>query len=124
VISLFAATALSLAAVGLYGTVSYVVSLRRREVGLRLALGATGSGIVRKFLMQGLRVVSLACVGGFALSLVSGRLLAGMLYGISPYDPPTLSGVILLVLVVATLAALVPAMRAAFVEPMEVLREQ
>ena len=120
---LFALTALSLTCVGLYGTLSYVVSLRRREVGLRLALGALRSAIIRQFLVQGLRVAGLACVCGLALSVAFTRLLAGMLFGVSPSDPFVLSGVVGIVLAVAALAALVPATRAAMVEPMQVLRE-
>lgn len=120
----FAMTALALACVGLYGTLSYIVSLRRREVGLRLALGARRRHIIEQFLKQGLRVVCLACVCGLALSFAFTRLLAGMLYGVSPSDPLTLSTVVGLVLAVAALAALVPATRAALVEPMQVLREE
>ena len=121
---LFALTALSLACVGLYGTLSYVVSLRRREVGLRLALGAARSDIIRQFLVQGLRVAGLACICGLVLSIAFTRALSGMLYGVSPSDPLTLSSVIAIVLVVAALAALVPATRAALVEPMRTLREE
>jgi putative ABC transport system permease protein len=119
----FAATALSLACVGLYGMLSYVVSLRRKEIGLRLALGAARPGIVSHFLVQAMRVVLLACAGGLALSFAFAQLLAGMLYGVSASDPLTLSTVVAIVLAVATLAALVPATRAARLEPMQVLRE-
>jgi putative ABC transport system permease protein len=122
-LGLFAVTALALASVGLYGTLSYIVSLRRREIGLRLALGALRGEIVRQFLMQALRVVGGACVLGLLMSLGFTRLLTGMLYGVSPADPVVLALVIGLVLVVSTLAALVPATRAAVVEPMHVLRE-
>jgi predicted permease len=121
---LFAAAALSLACIGLYGTLSYVVGLRRREVGLRLALGAVRRQIVATFVAQGLRVVAIAAVSGVALSLASGRLLSGMLFGVSPSDPATLAAVVSLVLVVAAVAVLVPALRAARVEPMQVLREE
>ena len=121
---LFALTALSLASVGLYGTLSYVVSLRRREIGLRLALGAARSDIIRQFLVQGLRVAGLACICGLVLSIAFTRALSGMLYGVSPSDPLTLSSVIAIVLAVAALAALVPATRAALVEPMRTLREE
>jgi putative ABC transport system permease protein len=123
-LALFAVTALSLACVGLYGTLSYVVSLRRREVGLRLALGAVRCDIVRQFLAQGLRVAGLACVCGLALSIAFARVLSGMLYGVSPSDPITLSGVVAIVLAVVALAALIPATRAALVEPMQVLRQE
>jgi predicted permease len=121
---LFAMTALSLACVGLYGTLSYVVNVRRREVGLRLALGARRSDIIWHFLVQGLRVAGLACFCGLALSLAFTRLLSNMLYGVSASDPATLSSVIAIVLVVAGLAALVPATRAALVEPVRALREE
>jgi putative ABC transport system permease protein len=120
---LFAVAALSLACVGLYGTLSYMVSLRRREVGLRLALGAARGGIVRQFLLQALRVVGVACVCGLALSVAFTRVLSGMLYGVSPLDPVVLAGVVAVVLVIASLAALIPATRAALVEPMQVLRD-
>ncbi len=123
-LALFAGTALALACLGVYGTLSYVVSLRRREVGLRVALGARNRNIVAQFVAKALRVVTIACVAGLALSFVSARLLSGMLFGVSPSDPLTLAGVIGLVTVVAVLAALVPAMRAARVDPMQVLREE
>jgi putative ABC transport system permease protein len=120
----FAFTALSLACIGLYGTMSYVVSLRRREVGLRLALGALRRDIVRHFVLKGLRVIAPACAAGLALAGGSGRLLTGMLYGVSPYDPVTLSAVVVIVVFVATLASLLPAARAALVQPVRVLRDE
>jgi predicted permease len=122
-LSLFALTAVSLACIGLYGTLSYLVTLRRREVGLRIALGAQRRQIVRRFLLQGLRVCAIGCACGLALAAASGRLLAGMLYGISPLDARTLSGVVALLLIVGACAALVPSVRAARTDPMEVLRE-
>lgn len=123
VLILFALIALTLACVGLYGTLSYVVTLRRREIALRLALGASRQEIVRQFLMRGLRVAGVACLCGIAVSLAFGRVLSGMLYGVAPSDSLTLSGVVGFVLIVAAVAALVPATRAAFVPPMTALRE-
>jgi ABC-type antimicrobial peptide transport system permease subunit len=121
---LFAVTALSLACVGLYGTLSYVVSLRRREIGLRLALGAVRGDIIRQFLMQGLRVAGFACVCGLVLSIAFTRLLSSMLYGVSASDPMTLSIVTAIVLAVAAIASLVPAIRGAGLDPMRVLRDE
>jgi putative ABC transport system permease protein len=123
-LTLFALTALSLAALGIYGTLSYVVDLRRREVGLRLALGARRGGILRQFAGEGLRVAAVGCACGLALALLLTRAISGMLFGISATDPATLSAVVILVLVVATLAALIPATRAALMQPMRTLREE
>jgi putative ABC transport system permease protein len=119
----FSISALSLASVGLYGTLSYAVGLRRREVGLRMALGALRADIVRQFLGQGLRVVGLACAGGVGLALALRRVVAGLLYGVSATDTATLLAVVAMVAVVAALASLAPALRAARLDPMRVLRE-
>jgi putative ABC transport system permease protein len=120
----FAGTALALACLGIYATLGYVVSLRRREVGLRLALGAERRDIVSGILWQGLRVVGPACALGLALALLCARLLSGMLYGVSPSDPSALGGAIGVVFAVSLLAALAPALRAARVEPISVLRQE
>ena len=124
VIATFAAAALSLAAIGLYGTLSYVISLRRREIGLRFALGAARGTIAGQFLRVVIGVVGIGLVGGFALSMVATRWLAGMLYGVSPTDPWTIAGVGLTVLVMAGVAAAAPALRAAMLDPVQVLREE
>ena len=123
-LTFFAVTAVSLASVGLYGTLSYFASVRQREVGLRLALGAERGQIVRHFFLQGVGVSFLGCVAGMGMAAAFVRLLSGMLYGVSPSDVTTLSAVVLLVLAVAAGASLVPAIRAARVEPMQVLREE
>jgi len=123
-LTFFAVTAVSLVCIGLYGTLSYSVTARRREVGLRLALGALQGQIVKQFLLQGLLVTLLGCAAGWALAAAFARVLSGMLYGVSPSDVPTLFVVVLLMLLVAAAAALVPAMRAAHVDPMQVLREE
>jgi putative ABC transport system permease protein len=123
-LSSFAITAVLLACVGLYGVLSYLVTLRRREVGLRLALGAMRRRIVAGFLAQGLGVSFLGCAVGLGIAAALRRLLAGMLYGVSPSDAPTLSGVVLIVLTVAAVASIVPAIRAARVDPMQVLRDE
>jgi putative ABC transport system permease protein len=120
----FAATAVSLACVGLYGTLSFSVTVRQREVGLRLALGARRGQIVTQFLFQGMGACLLGCVAGCGLAAAFSRLLSGMLYGVSPTDVVTLSSVVFIMLLVAALASLVPAIRAARVEPMQVLRNE
>ncbi len=123
-LSLFAVTAVSLACIGLYGTLSYFVAIRRREIGLRLALGALRSQIVMRFLFQGLGVASIGCVAGLCLSAACARALSGMLYGVSAADGQTLASVVLLILFVAALAGLIPAIRAARLDPLNVLRDE
>ncbi len=123
-LTFFAVTAVSLACIGLYGTLSYSVTVRRREVGLRLALGALQGQIVKQFLLQGLTVTLLGCAAGWGLAAAFSRVLSGMLCGVSPSDAATLLTVVLLMLLVAASAALVPAIRAAHVDPMQVLREE
>lgn len=123
-LTFFAATAIVLACVGIYGTLSYLVNTRQREVGLRLALGAVRTQIVRQFLAQGLGVSLAGCIGGIALAAAFTRLLAGMLFGVSAWDAPTLASVVILVLAVSAIASLLPAVRAARLEPMQVLREE
>jgi predicted permease len=122
-LTLFAVTALALTCLGIYGTLSYIVSLRRREVGLRVALGAHSRNIVAQFLARALRAVGIACIAGLALALAFTRLLSGMLFGVSPSDPITLSAVIAVVVAAAALAAILPAARAARIDPMQALRE-
>ena len=111
-LALFAGAALALVCLGIYGTLSYVVSLRRREVGLRVALGALSGTIVAQFVTQALRVVGVACAVGLVLSIGFARALSGLLYGVSPFDPLTLAGVLVLVVGVAALAAFLPSLRA------------
>jgi putative ABC transport system permease protein len=120
----FAAAAILLACVGLYGTISYSVTVRRREVGLRLALGALRPQIVRQVLAQGLTVAAIGCVAGLLLAGAFTRLLSGMLYGVSATDPAALAGVVVMVLLVTAAASLIPAVRAARLDPMRVLREE
>jgi len=120
----FAVTAVSLACVGLYGTLSYLVSLRRREVALRLALGALRNQVAGQFLAVGLRTAVLGCVAGLVLAAAFARLLSGMLFGVSPTDTVTIAGVLAIVLAVSAAASLIPAVRAARVEPMQALREE
>jgi len=123
-LAFFAISAVSLACIGLYGTINYLGRMRQREVGLRLALGALRGQILLRFLSQGLCVALAGCVAGLALSVGAARLLAGMLYGVSLVDPATWVPVVGLILLVSTLASLFPAWRAARVEPVQVLRQE
>lgn len=123
-LTLFAATAASLAGIGLYGTLNYLGRLRQREVGVRLALGALRSQIITRFLLQGVRVAAIGCAVGLALGFALTRFLTGMLYGVGTLDPATYIGVAALVLCVASLASLAPALRAARIEPVQVLRDE
>ncbi len=120
----FAGSALLLACVGLYGTISYAVNVRKREVGLRLALGAMRGQIVQQFLSHGLLVTALGCAAGIAIALAFTRLLSGALFGVSVNDPLTLAGVVIAVLLVSVLASLLPSIRASRFEPLEVLRDE
>jgi hypothetical protein len=121
---MFGGAALALVCLGIYGTLSYIVSLRRREVGLRVALGAQQANIVKQFLVKAMRVVAVACAAGLVLAFAVGRSLSGMLFGVSPSDPATLAAVVSIVIAVAALAAFLPALRASRIDPMEALRDE
>lgn len=122
--ALFASIALLLAAVGLYGVMSYLVSQRTREIGLRMALGARGIDVWRLVVGQGLKVVALGVAVGLSAALTLARVMASLLFGITATDPLTFAGVALLMVIVAVLACFVPARRAANVDPMIALRAE
>jgi putative ABC transport system permease protein len=121
-LSTFAALAVALAAIGLYGLVSYAVSQRTHELGVRVALGAARSEIVRLVIGHGMRLALAGAVVGLAGAFAATRLLVGLVKGIKPNDPPTFLAVTLLLLAVALLAAYLPARRASRVDPMVALR--
>jgi putative ABC transport system permease protein len=123
-IAFFACAALSLACLGLYGTLSYLVSMRTREMALRLALGAMRAQVVRQVLKRGLAVAAIGCVTGLGLAAASARLLAGTLYGVTTTDTVTSTSVPAIILGVSLLASLIPAVRASRVEPIRALREE
>jgi hypothetical protein len=122
-LTFFAVTAVSLVCTGIYGTVSHAVRLRRREVALRLALGALRRSVIHELMMTSVWTVAIAIAGGLILALLFTHTLVTMLYGVTPADPVTLSAVIVVVALVAFSAALVPAARATFIQPMRALRE-
>ena len=121
-LAVFAATALLLAVVGLYGALSYVVTQRQREIGLRVALGAAQADVRTMVIMQGLRPVGSGVVTGVVLSLLGGQLMSRMLYGVTATDATTYGVTLGTVLLSATLACLLPARRATRVEPAVALR--
>ena len=119
---LFALTALLLAALGIYGTISYLVSERTHEIGIRLALGATRGTILQMILRQGLALAVAGAALGLVGALIVSHLMAGLLYGVSPTDPLTFIGVTLVLTVAALAASYIPAMRAMRVDPLVALR--
>jgi putative ABC transport system permease protein len=118
----FGALALLLAAVGLYGVIAYSVSRRTREVGLRMALGASGGDVVRMILFSGMRLALLGIAIGALASIWIARVLEAYLYGVSSIDPASYLAAALALLAVAAAANLVPALRASRVSPMTALR--
>jgi predicted permease len=122
-LGVFAAAALVLASIGIYSVLSYIVRGRRREIGIRAALGAGTADVIRLVIAEGLAPTSLGIAIGIAGALAAGRLMQTVVYGVSPWDPVTISGVSLVLLAVALLASAVPAWRAARVDPLIVLRD-
>jgi putative ABC transport system permease protein len=118
----FALTALLLATLGIYGVISYLVSERTHEIGIRLALGAQRSNILGIILHQGLTLALAGAVAGLICALIVSHLMASLLYGVKPTDPLTFAAVAFLFLVVALLACYLPARRAMNVDPMVALR--
>jgi putative ABC transport system permease protein len=121
-IGVFAVVALVMAVGGIYGITSYSVSRRTQEIGIRLAFGARAGDIARHVLIQGARLIGIGLGAGLIGALVMGRLMAGLLFGVSAMDPVVLLGVIVLLLAVTLLACYLPARRAARVDPMVALR--
>ena len=119
----FAALALLLAALGIYGVLSYVVSQRTREIGLRMAIGASHRDIVRAILAYTARLTSTGLAAGIVAAVAGTRLLSTLLFGVSPLDPKTFVAVSALLAIVALLASYVPARRAAAVDPAVALRQ-
>ncbi len=118
----FGVLALLLAAIGIYGVMSYVVAGRTREIGVRMALGAQPRDVLRLIVGQGMTLAFIGLGVGLALALAAARMLTSLLYGVSPNDPLTFAGVVLLLAAVAALACYVPARRATKVDPMIALR--
>jgi ABC-type lipoprotein release transport system permease subunit len=120
-IGAFAATALVLASLGIYGVVSYSVTQRAQEIGIRMALGASASQVQRRIVVETLALTAVGILIGTAASLGLSRLMASLLYEVSPTDPLTFVSMMLLLTVIAALAGHLPARRASRIDPMSVL---
>jgi ABC-type antimicrobial peptide transport system permease subunit len=123
-LTLFAALALVLAAIGTYGILSYIVTERRQEIGIRMALGADRGTVLKMILRHALTLTGIGLGAGIAGSFVVNRALATMLFNVRPNDPVTLGGVVGLIAVVAVLACVIPARSATRVDPLVVLRQE
>ena len=120
----FAGLAIAMVIAGLYGVLSQLVSYRRREIGVRMALGATRASVAKLVLKQGSIIIGAGLICGLMLAFASGRLIKGFLYEVKPLDASTYLAVALLLTVIGLIAALIPARRAATIQPMQALRDE
>jgi ABC-type antimicrobial peptide transport system permease subunit len=120
----FAGLALLLAAIGTYGVLSYMVTERRREIGIRVALGAARSRVLTQIMKQGLQVTALGVTIGLAGALAVNRLIASLLFGVQPTDTVTIASVIATITAVAVVASWLPAWRASRLDPNVMLRDE
>jgi predicted permease len=123
-LGIFAAVALVLAAIGIYGVMNYSVSRRRREIGIRISLGASRADVLRMVMQQGMLQVLAGTAAGIAGALLLSKLIAKMLYGVQPADPVTFGGVAVVLGLAALLAVCIPARRATRIDPMVALRNE
>jgi putative ABC transport system permease protein len=115
---------LLLAASGIYGVIAYFVSQRTQEIGVRMALGATPGSVVRLILSQSLRPVAVGAAIGVVAAMAASRVLTAQLFGVSRTDPLTIAAVVTVLVVVALIASVVPARRAASIEPTRALQAE
>jgi len=121
-LAVFSMLALVIASIGIYGVMNYLVMQRTRELGIRLAVGATGGDVLRLALGRAAMLIAVGLCLGLLGSVVLARLIARLLYGVTPLDPLTFAAVSLLLSVVALFASYIPARRASKIDPMEALR--
>jgi putative ABC transport system permease protein len=124
VLSIFAGVGLLLAGVGIYGVMSYTVSQRTREIGVRMALGAQAADAVRMVLSEAMKLALIGGAIGLAAALILARVMASLLYGVSASDPLTFIAVLILLAAVALVACYLPARRASRVDPLISLRSE
>jgi putative ABC transport system permease protein len=119
----FAGLAVIMVIAGLYGVLAQLVSYRRREIGVRMALGATRESIAKMVLRQGGMLIGIGLIAGLVLAAFTGQIVKSFLYNVKPIDIVTYCGVALLLLIVGSIASVIPAHTASTIEPMEALRE-
>ena len=120
----FAGLALILAAVGIYSVLSYTVRRRVREIGIRMALGASNNDVIRMVLRDGLKPILVGVALGLAAALALSRVVSSLIFGVRATDPLTFAAVALLLLLVGIVATIIPAYRATRIEPVRILREE
>ena len=121
-VTIFGCLALLIAAIGVYGVLSYMVNQRTREIGVRMALGAQRSGVLRLVVREGMVVAVAGIAAGLMVALLVSRVLSSLLYGIPARDPATFAGVAIMLASVALAACIAPALRASRVDPIVALR--
>jgi ABC-type antimicrobial peptide transport system permease subunit len=123
-LAVFAGISALLAALGIYGAISYSVHRRTQEIGIRMALGANSLQVLKLAFGEGLRPVLAGVLAGFAGAIALSRLMTSLLYGVSATDPATFSAVLLVLTFISCAAIFVPAVRASRLDPLEALREE
>jgi predicted lysophospholipase L1 biosynthesis ABC-type transport system permease subunit len=122
-LALFALMSVALGAIGVYGVIGYAVTQRRREIGVRMALGAARARVVAGIVREGMQLAAIGVVIGLALALLAARALRGLVFGVTLADPVAYGGAVTLILILVALASYLPARRAARIEPVKVLRD-
>jgi putative ABC transport system permease protein len=123
-VMIFASVGLILVTIGVYSVLAYTTAQRTQEIGIRMALGAEGSNVLKMVIRMGLRLIAIGVVLGLLVSLALGKIIATQLWGVSAYDPWTLTLVPILLLITGLLACWLPARRAARVDPLIALRHE